>query len=311
MAKILITGAAGFIGFNLIDQLRHDHELLLIDALADDQHAAKYRSTFIDLPIHKLDLAIDEIELASIPDIIIHLAAETGIGPSETNPSKYVRNNILATSNLLEYCKNKGIKNFLYASSSSVYAPHEGKMSEDSAALQPKSFYGFTKLQMEQLVDEFSSRFQMNAIGLRFFTVYGPWTRPDMAAYKFMNAIYERKPITLYTTENGVVRDFTYVADICRAIALLLPEFNKSSPSHEIFNIGSSSPIAIETFYQTISSCMNAQTTILNAELPTNEAKQTYSDPSKLVKAINYYANTPIEEGIAKMVDWFKNFKYA
>jgi UDP-glucuronate 4-epimerase len=310
MAKILITGAAGFIGFHLVKRLQDQHELFLIDALFDRNKASLKRAMLIDIPIHRIDLAIDEIKLDSIPDLVIHLAAETGISPSEANPELYVRQNILATSRLLSYCKNNGIKQVIYASSSSVYPPVEGPMSEDMTLGLPKSFYGFSKMQMEQLVSSYCERYQLKAIGLRFFTVYGPWTRPDMAAYKFMLAIRSQTPVQLYG--NGdVYRDFTYVGDICNAIARLIPVIETTKETHCIFNIGSGRPVSVDAFLSVIFSAYGQVTKMNRAELPLNELQVTFCDQRNLHKAIGDVGPTSIEEGILNMVQWFKNESYA
>jgi UDP-glucuronate 4-epimerase len=311
MAKILITGAAGFIGFNLIQALKDKHELILLDALFAQQKAPLVRAQHINLPIHKLDLAQDEIQLPFVPEIVIHLAAETGISASQDAPARYVRQNILATANLLEYCKKNAIAKIIYASSSSVYAPLEGKMSEINSVLKPKSFYGFSKLQMEHLVHEFTQRYHLNAIGLRFFTVYGPWTRPDMAAYKFMRSIQNKEPITIYDREGEVARDFTFVEDICTAIALLIPKLDEYATGHAIYNIGSSSPVGVHSFFELISAEMQESTQVNFAPLPENELKLTYCDTARLEEAINYKASTSIADGVRQMVQWFKNQPYA
>lgn len=309
MAKILITGAAGFIGFHLVKYLQDQHELLLIDALFDRNKASLERAKLLDIPIHQIDLAIDEIKLDSIPDLVIHLAAETGISPSEANPELYVRQNILATSRLLSYCKNNGIKQVIYASSSSVYPPVEGPMSEGIPLGLPKSFYGFSKMQMEQLVSAYCARYQLKAIGLRFFTVYGPWTRPDMAAYKFMSAIRSQTPIQLYGNED-VYRDFTFVGDICNAIARLIPVIERTKETHRIFNIGSGRPVSVDAFVSAIFNVYGQTTKMNRAELPPNELQVTFCDQRNLQNAIGDTAPTSLEEGISDMVHWFKNNAY-
>jgi UDP-glucuronate 4-epimerase len=309
MAKILITGAAGFIGFHLVKRLQNQHELLLIDALFDLNKASLERANLIDMPIHKIDLAIDEIKLDSTPDLVIHLAAETGISASEANPELYVRQNILATSRLLSYCKNNGVKQVIYASSSSIYPPVEGPMSEDMPLGLPKSFYGFSKMQMEKLVSAYCERYQLKAIGLRFFTVYGPWTRPDMAAYKFMSAIRSQTPIQLYG--NGdVYRDFTYVGDICNAIERLIPVIETTRETHSIFNIGSGRPVSVDAFITAIFRAYGQTTKINRAELPRNELQVTFCDQRNLQNTIGEAAPTSLEEGISDMVHWFKNNTY-
>lgn len=309
MAKILITGAAGFIGYHLVKHLQDHYELILLDALFDRNKASLQRAKLVNMPIHQIDLAVDEIKLDSIPDIVIHLAGETGISLSEATPELYVRQNILATSRLLSYCKDKGIKRVIYASSSSVYPPLEGPMSEDMLLGLPKSFYGFSKMQMELLVSAYCERYHLKAMGLRFFTVYGPWTRPDMAAYKFMSAIRSQTPIQLYGNED-VYRDFTFVDDICTAIARLIPVIETTKETHRILNIGSGRPVSVDAFVSAIFKAYGQATKINRAELPPNELQVTFCDQRNLQNAIGEAVPTSLEVGISNMVYWFKNNAY-
>lgn len=310
MNTTLITGAAGFIGFHLKNALRKDHAVIGIDQLEPKHFASCKRAQVLEGIIQKSihSSFIDELE--SKPNLVIHLAAETGISGSLSNPSLYFRQNIEGTFNVLEQCRNNGVRNIIYASSSSVYEPNQAIMSETSPHENQLSFYGTSKHLVEQMVENYCRQFGMTAIGLRFFTVYGSWTRPDMAAYKFMKAIERGEPITLYNNGN-VLRDFTHVSDIVHSIECLMSKIKQEPEgSHQIFNIGYGSPVSVKNYAELIGKHLDKEVLTVDRPLPNNELNSTHSDTSKLESYIGYKPICSIESGIIEMTDWFKKHSY-
>ncbi len=310
MSLIYITGGAGFIGFQLHRQLEGKYDLIAIDLMTQTNIAANYRSKNLkniiqgDIKSNFLDILPDK------PKVVIHLAAETGIAGSLVNPSKYFDTNIQATFNVLEQCKNNGVKYLIYASSSSVYNPNQEIMSEDSDTTDQLSFYGTSKKMSELMIENYCAQFGLTAIGLRFFTVYGSWTRPDMAAYKFMNNIENKQPITVYNQGN-VFRDFTHVSDVVKAIELLIAKIQREPiGTHQIFNIGLGAPISVLEYANLIAGAMKMEPIFNFASLPINELVSTYSNTYKLAQYIQFKPTCTVEDGVNEMVEWFKKYKY-
>lgn len=307
MKTILITGIAGFIGSHLQNELKKNCTVLGIDSL--QSLASKKRAEMIE-NIEKASIHSKFIDnLNEKPEIVIHLAAETGISGSLTNPALYFHQNVEGTFNVLEQCRKNGVKYLIYASSSSIYEPNE-VMSEDAPHNKQLSFYGTSKRMVETMVENYCRQFGMIAIGLRFFTVYGSWTRPDMAAYKFMTAIDNNQPITLYN-EGNIYRDFTHVSDIAASIRLLAEKITTEQKGfHQIFNIGYGSPVSIKEYAEVIAQNLGKELSVQFAPLPENELESTHSDTNKLEQYIGYKPVCSLERGIKEMTDWFKEFRY-
>lgn len=310
MSKILITGGAGFIGFHLQQQLKSKHEVRCIDSLRSEKTASIHRSSLMH-SLFQFDCSDDFlIKMDYKPDIIIHLAAETGVSDSEIFPERYIKANIDATFNVLEQARKLGVKYFIYASSSSVYEPNQQIMAETSPTDFQLSFYGTTKKMVEQMVSNYCKQFGMTAIGLRFFTVYGSYTRPDMAGYKFMKGIQNGTPIKQYN-HGEVLRDFTHVSDVVHSIELLLMKIaNEPLGFHRVFNIGNSSPVTVKKYIQLIAQELNEEPVIHDFPLPKNELQATFSDSTSLEQYIGYKPFVSIEVGVKEMVDWFKTGAY-
>ena len=310
MNTTLITGAAGFIGFHLKNALKQTFTVVGIDNLQVSKIASEKRAA-VDNDIINASIHSNFIdELVEKPQIVVHLAAETGISGSLVNPSLYLHQNVEGTFNVLEQCRKNGVKYLIYASSSSVYEPNHSVMNEDSPHDKQLSFYGTTKRMVELMIENYCKQFGITAIGLRFFTVYGSWTRPDMAAYKFMKIIDEGKEITLY---NGgeVYRDFTHVSDVVKSIQLLIEKIEyEPIGSHQIFNIGYGSPVSVKEYANSIAKELNKELKFNDKTLPFNELESTHSDCSKLKKLTGYKPTCPIDKGIKEMTDWFKNNRY-
>ncbi|MFM7005757.1 MAG: NAD-dependent epimerase/dehydratase family protein [Flavobacteriales bacterium] len=307
--RILLTGAAGFIGFHLQKALQADADLVLVDTLEAHQVASQIRAK----ELKNLQTQVSDQLLAALMkevSCVIHLAAETGISRSAKEPEIYLENNVSFTMRLLAAAKRAGVEHFIYASSSSVYAPYSGEVSETADTQTQLSFYGTTKKMMEQLVASFAAQHGLKAIGLRFFTVYGSWTRPDMAAYKFMKAITAEQPITIYNPE-ALQRDFTHVSDIVLSIEGLLKKIHTlQQGQHEIFNIGFGAPVFVRDYALQIASLLEKPLLLQEASLPANEALHTHSNSQKLQDFIGFRPQISAELGIREMVEWFKTRPY-
>lgn len=310
MKKISITGIAGFIGYHLQEKLRRKHSVRGIDSLGPEFAASHARSKMVD-NFSQQDCSGFLDACPEKPDLVIHLAAHTGIKKSYTDPESYIQNNVLSTFQVLEQCRKNGVKYLIYASSSSVYEPGQAIMREDAATEHQLSFYGTTKKMSEIMVENYCRQYGMTAIGLRFFTVYGSWTRTDMAAYIFMESIAQGKPITLYNNGN-VYRDFTHVSDIVGAIALLVEKIFAEQPgSHQVFNIGYGAPVSVHHYASLIAAQLGKELLYESRELPENELESTHCDPSKLESYIGFKPRVSVEEGVKEMTDWYLKNKYA
>jgi UDP-glucuronate 4-epimerase len=310
MAYVLITGGAGFIGYHLQQQLQSKYLVNAIDLINEPTPAIKLRKSKLKHVVHA-DINSDFLNtLENTPEVIIHLAAETGIAGSLTHPQKYFDTNVAGTFNVLEQCRKAGIKYLIYASSSSVYAPNQLVMQEDSNTINQLSYYGTTKKMDEVMIENYCKQFGITAIGLRFFTVYGSYTRPDMAAYKFMEAISKGKPIVLYNNGN-VYRDFTHVSDVVNSIELLLEKIqHEPDGSHKVFNIGYGTPISVNEYATCIAKHLNKPLFTQFFPLPANELPATHSNTELLERYINYKPKCDINEGIFEMTKWYKTNNY-
>lgn len=252
--------------------------------------------------------ALDSIFSQHRFDGIIHLAALTGVRQSVQNPQAYIDANVKGFVNMAECAKKYGVKNFIYASSSSVYgANKETPYKEDSDTSHPISAYAASKKACELLAHTYYQLYGMNMVGLRFFTVYGPWTRPDMAAYIFMKAIAEGREIDLFN-EGKMVRDFTYVGDIVKAIDLLLQKMNNTEgPLCQIFNIGNHKPVYTIDFLRQIETAMQQKAKVVNKEIQPGDMLATNAEVEKLYRFIGFRPQTLLDEGVKTMVNWFKH----
>ena len=310
MPSILITGAAGFIGYHLQKKWQGQHPVHGIDLLENASIPVNLRSKELQNISHASIHSNFIDVLNSKPNLVIHLAAETGISASLHHPNTYFNTNVQGTFNVLEQCRKNGVKHLIYASSSSVYAPNQSVMREDSDTSHQLSFYGTSKKMCEVMVENYCKQFGMTAIGLRFFTVYGSYTRPDMAAYKFMKAIDLNKGITLYN-EGKVMRDFTHVSDVVTCINLLTEKiFDEKPGSHQIFNIGYGQPISIKTYAESIANLIEKKVEFIFKPLPINELSVTHSNTDNIFNYISYKPVVSLQEGLKEMVEWFKFSRY-
>ncbi|WP_435163226.1 NAD-dependent epimerase/dehydratase family protein [Candidatus Pelagibacter bacterium nBUS_25] len=319
--KILVTGAAGFIGSHLSKLLsKKKHIVYGIDNISDyyDKKLKLDRLKWIkgkNFIFNQIDIldkkSLDLFISKNSFDLVIHLAAQPGVVYSIENPFAYIENNIMGYLNLLEICKKRKIFNIIYASSSSVYGKKNKTPFEENQKIDsPLTIYSATKITDEYISFVYSNLFSMNFVGLRFFTVYGPWGRPDMSPYIFLNKIINNSKITLYDKGNGI-RDFTYIDDIVVGIYQIVKKFKKEKklPSHEIYNLGLGKPITTKYFLSQIEKILKKKAKIKLDKNRKADMKVTYSNSSKFKKHFNYEFQTKTDKGLKKFLKWYKKYK--
>ena len=253
-------------------------------------------------------------------DYVVNLAAQVGVRYSLQNPKSYINSNIVGFANLLEACRHNNIKHLIYASSSSVYGLNTKiPFSTSDNVDHPISIYAATKKSNELMAHTYSYLYNLPTTGLRFFTVYGPWGRPDMAMFKFTKAILNNEPIDVYNNGN-MIRDFTYIDDVIEGLILvinLIPQGKKSMDSNDpstsvapykVYNIGNSSPVSVNHFIEILEKCLGKKAKKNLLPLQPGEVLQTNSDVTSLEQDINYKPSTCIETGIKNFINWYKNF---
>ena len=311
--KICITGGAGFIGFHLAQKLRKEgHGVFGFDNFNSyyDVDLKRKRAEILEslgIHIEPLDLRVrsnlieylDQIR----PDVIMHLAAMAGVRHSMDDPTAYVDNNILGTHNLIEACDLVGIEKVVYASTSCVMAGNPLPWNEEEKLGVAKNPYGYSKATNEA---QFISSKIDSTIGLRFFTVYGPWGRPDMALFDFTKSIIEEKPIKLFN--NGdMVRDFTYVDDIVQGVGLVIDRINEKSDINEIYNIGYGQQVQLMEFVKHIEQNLDREAIKEYVPMHPADTHKTWSDTSK-IRQLGYSPKTPIGRGVYEFVQWYKDY---
>ena len=336
---ILITGAAGFIGAALvkrflnfgsivigIDNLNNYYEKnLKLDRLKNIEENLKDKNLwkFNEISITQKD-KLKEIMIESKPRIIINLAAQAGVRYSLTNPQEYINTNLLGFSNVLDMCKEFEIEHLIYASSSSVYGGNnQFPFKEDQKVDNPISLYAATKISNELMANSYSHLYKIPSTGLRFFTVYGPWGRPDMAPMIFAKSIFQKKPINVFNY-GKMQRDFTFINDIVEGIfrcCFKKPELHNgdknvsqneglfSSP-HKIFNIGNSKPIELLEFIELLEKNIGNKAIKNFTEIQSGDVIKTYANTEKLQNWIDYSPSTSIEDGVKLFIDWYKNYYF-
>jgi len=314
MAKIAITGLAGFIGFHLAQKLHAaGHHVIGFDNYNDyyDPQLKKARaSKLIDncgIVVEKGDLIDAEFMNDWIkykrPDIVMHLAAYAGVRHSMVEPNNYIQNNIVGTHNLIEACWANDVKKVVYASTSCVMAGNLLPWNESEKLGYQLNPYGYTKATNES---QFMASTIPTTVGLRFFTVYGPWGRPDMALFDFTRKIIADKEIDLFNY-GDMIRDFTYVDDIVQGICIIIEKSLKDTFAKEIYNIGNGKQVQLMDFVKNIEKQLGR--TAKKNLVPKHPADThaTWSDTTKL-QALGYKAETPIELGVEKFVEWYKSY---
>ena len=336
--KILVTGTAGFIGFYLAKRLLSDNYAVVgLDAINDyydvnlkfarlaetgiaqnkieygkfvqSEIFEKYRFVKANLEDREL---VENLFVAEKFDVVVNLAAQAGVRYSIENPRAYIDSNIVGFMNILECCRHNGIKHLVYASSSSVYGnADKTPFSETDCVDYPISLYAATKKANELMAHTYSYLYKLPTTGLRFFTVYGEWGRPDMAPILFAKAITEGKPIKVFN--NGdLSRDFTYIADIIEGVVRVInhiPDENTQQPYYQIFNIGHSAPVQLMEFIGTMENALGKKAVLEMHPMQQGDVKITYADTSNLEHATGYKPTTDLKEGLGRFAEWWGNFR--
>ena len=318
--RFLVTGAAGFIGMHTCQALlERGHEVLGLDNLN-----AYYDPVLKEARLARLRpqprFAFEKLDVADEPgmkalfdaqrfDCVVHLAAQAGVRYSLVNPMAYVQTNVAGFLNILEGCRNANVGHLCYASSSSVYgANSESPSSEEQRVDQPISLYAATKRANELMAHSYGRLFGLRSTGLRFFTVYGPWGRPDMALFIFTRAILEGKPIRLF---NGgdMKRDFTYIDDIVSATVKLVEQpFPASGERARLFNIGRGSAVNLMDFVRAIEKATGRKAEIELAEMQPGDVQSNLAATDKLRRVVGEAPFTPVETGVERFVAWYRSY---
>ena len=331
--KILITGAAGFIGFHLSKKLLdNSYHIIGIDNLNDyyDTNLKKSRLKILgeyhSFNFHKVDMK-DKAEINSIfetyhPTLVINLAAQAGVRYSIENPYAYIDSNLIGFMNILEACRNYPVEHLLYASSSSVYGGNKvAPFSTNHNVDHPVSLYAATKKSNELMAHTYSHLYGIPTTGLRFFTVYGPYGRPDMAYFSFTKDILAGNPIKVFN-HGSMERDFTYIDDIVEGIVKLIdkvPVANKdwdeskddlstSFAPYKIYNIGNNNPVKLMRFINALESALGKEADKVYMDMQPGDVHRTYADVSDLERDINFKPSTSIEDGLKKFVEWYEAY---
>ena len=308
----LITGGAGFIGSSLTERLLDNNNKIFVIDNFNDYYDVNLKEKNVqqflankNYKLYRGDICdrnlVKEIFRQNHIDVVVHIAARAGVRPSLEDPLEYVRSNIEGTINILENMKEFSCKKIVFASSSSVYGNCTAeKFSEDLKVTEPISPYAATKSACEQFLYTYSKLYGINAVCLRFFTVYGPKQRPDLAIRKFIELIEQDKSIPVYG-DGSTMRDYTYIEDILSGICAAI-EYDKTP--YEIINLGGGSPVTLSQMIRTIEKVLNKQAKIERLPMQPGDVNKTVSDISKAQKLLNYEPKTTFEEGIKKFVEW-------
>jgi UDP-glucuronate 4-epimerase len=333
MRKILVTGAAGFIGFHLSKRLLDGGDAVVgIDNLNDyyDVKLKKARLGILrkheNFSFTKLDIKnrdrVDTLFEDHLFDVVLHMAAQAGVRYSIENPYAYIDSNIVGFMNILEGCRYKGVQHLVFASSSSVYGANTlMPFSVHHNVDHPISLYAATKKANELMAHVYSSLYKIPCTGLRFFTVYGPWGRPDMALFSFTKSILEGTYIDVFNY-GKMKRDFTYIDDIIEGVARIMdrvpaanarwngkaPDPGTSFAPYKIYNIGNNSPVGLMEFIGAIEKCLGKKAKKNFLPMQPGDVPKTYADIDDLMKAVGFRPSTSIGEGIRKFVTWYKKY---
>jgi UDP-glucuronate 4-epimerase len=333
MNKILVTGAAGFIGYHTCKQLLESgYEVAGIDNLNDyyDVSLKEARLTrlqgMLNFSFKRLDLAdragMDELFLSQKFDTVIHLAAQAGVRYSIQNPHAYIDSNLVGFINILEGCRHHQVQHLPYASSSAVYGANTTlPFSIHDNVDHPLSLYAATKKANELMAHTYSNLYGLPTTGLRFFTVYGPWGRPDMALFLFTDAITKGLPIDVFN-HGRMQRDFTYIDDIVEGVVRVAarpaqpnPNWNGATPDPgssfapwRVYNIGNHSPVELLHFIRTIEEKIGRQAQLNFLPLQPGDVPSTCADVADLMQDVDFKPATPIEVGISRFIDWYRDY---
>ncbi len=326
----LVTGAAGFIGFHLSKRLLDQGKSIIgIDNLNDyyDPQLKKDRLAILDkyekFSFHKVDLedkqGLDKIFDSAAIDIVVNLAAQAGVRYSLENPHAYVNANLVGFVNILECCRHNQVKHLVFASSSSVYGANTNMpFSVHHNVDHPVSLYAATKKANELMAHTYSHLYGLPCTGLRFFTVYGPWGRPDMALFLFTKAILSGNPIKVFN-HGKMQRDFTYIDDIVEGVVRVMakrpqpnpawagdaPDPGTSYASYKIYNIGNNNPVQLSDFIAQIEKALGKEAEKKYMDLQPGDVPATYANVDDLIRDVGFKPETPLAAGIGKFIDWY------
>lgn len=331
--KVLVTGAAGFIGFHVAKKLlERGDEVVGLDNLNEYYDPTLKTARLAQLTPHaqfsfaKLDLAdaagMAELFKAQRFQRVVHLAAQAGVRYSLEQPQTYVDSNITGTLNVLEGCRHNGVEHLVFASTSSVYGANTRMpFSVHQAATHPVSFYAATKRANELMAHNYAMLFNLPVTGLRFFTVYGPWGRPDMALFLFTKNILAGKPIDVFN-HGRHKRDFTFVEDIAEGVVRAMDKVATADPAwtgddpdpatsrapYRIYNIGNNRPVDLSDYIDTLERCLGKKAEKNLLPLQPGDVPDTYADVEELVRDVGYRPATSVEEGVRAFVDWYRGY---
>ncbi|MGH9643263.1 MAG: NAD-dependent epimerase [Terriglobales bacterium] len=331
--KVLVTGAAGFIGsFTAARFLGRGDEVVGLDNV-NDYYDVTLKAARLERLQRRSGFRFARLDLSDQPAIlqlferekfqrVVHLAAQAGVRYSLQDPHSYISSNVLGTLNVLEGCRHNGVGHLVYASTSSVYgASTRMPFSEHEPASHPLSLYAASKRATELMAHNYSALFKLPTTGLRFFTVYGPWGRPDMALFLFARAILEGRPIEVFNHGHHT-RDFTYVEDIVEGVVRVTDRIPGSDPSwdsanpdpatssapYRLYNIGSNRPIQLLRYIEVLEDCLGRKTERVMKPLQPGDVADTFANVDDLIAEIGYKPDTPIEVGVRNFVEWFKDY---
>ena len=333
MAKILVTGAAGFIGFHLSQRLlERGDEVVGLDNLNNYYAVSLKKDRLEQLTVkpnfsfHLLDLAdregIAQLFAQSNFDKVVHLAAQAGVRHSLKDPHAYVDSNLVGFVNILEGCRNTNVQHLVFASSSSVYGANKKiPFSVHDNVDHPMSLYAASKKANELMAHTYSHLYNLSATSLRFFTVYGPWGRPDMALFLFTKAILEGKPINVFNY-GKMKRDFTYIDDIVEGVVRVIDHIAQPNPywsgqvpdpatsyaPYKNYNIGNNQPVELMEFIETLEDCLGIKAEKNLLPMQPGDVPITYADVEDLVRDVGFKPNTPLKVGIEQFVKWYRSY---
>jgi UDP-glucuronate 4-epimerase len=334
--NILVTGAAGFIGFHLCNRLLGDgNDVVGIDNINDyyDVNLKHARIAILqkhsNFTFYKIDIAdlhaMEDLfanQRENAFDLVINLAAQPGVRYSLKNPHAYIRSNIVGFTNILECCRHSKVKHLVFASSSSIYGMNEKiPFSVSDNVDHPVSLYAATKKANELMAHTYAHLYELPCTGLRFFTVYGPWGRPDMAYFSFTKAIMEGTPIDVFNY-GKMKRDFTYIDDIIEGLVRVMdkiprpnPEWDRKNPDpgssyapYKLYNIGNHNPVELIKFIEVLENNIGKKAQKNMLPMQPGDVPTTYADADDLMNDVGFKPATPLEEGIKKFVQWYKGY---
>jgi UDP-glucuronate 4-epimerase len=317
--KVLLTGIAGFVGMHCAERLaERGDEVIGVDCLTPYYSIELKEARLARLAprrgisVHRIDIAdagaLERLFAAHRPELVLHLAAQPGVRHSLENPGAYIQSNLVGFAALLEACRRHPPRHLVYASSSSVYgANRKLPWSESDDVDHPISLYAATKRSNELMAHVYAHLFGIPATGLRYFTVYGPWGRPDMSPMLFAHAIVQGKPIRIFN-QGDMQRDFTYIDDIAEGTVRVLSRPPAETPPCAVYNIGNHQPVPLLDYVAALETALGRKAIRELAPMQPGDVKATYADTRRLADAVGFAPSTPLADGLAKFAAWFKEY---